>query len=328
MARVKEVHSNDMVAHLWAHQSQTSARNAQRNFYFDGNTIYSYGGHFPIAKIVENKRGGRAVVFTTRSYSVTTSKHISATRSAVREMTVFNVADITSAMYGRYDENLNDYAKRIAETIDKARHSRKYGESLYNHAAALAREANDYMKFFGVRRKPFADLATEEDRSRAIAHSKRAEELERKRNEAETKRREHLAARRAELESAFKQFAPQALELWRKGQPFQIFRFEGVKHKYTIRAIVSALGLRDQLRTDGATVFTSGGAEVPLSHVERAYRQLVPIRAAGEDWRRNGHTIHVGAFQIDSLEKNGTVRAGCHSFDWSDVETFAAAQGW
>ena len=44
------------------------------NFYFDGDTIYSYGSHFPIARHVETKRG-RAVLFTTRDYSVTTSGH-------------------------------------------------------------------------------------------------------------------------------------------------------------------------------------------------------------------------------------------------------------
>ncbi len=37
--RVKEVFDNAMVAHLWANQSQGSARNATRNFYFDGDTM-------------------------------------------------------------------------------------------------------------------------------------------------------------------------------------------------------------------------------------------------------------------------------------------------
>ena len=74
MARTRYVYPSDMVAHLWAHKSQDFARNPGHNFYFHGDTIYSYGSHFPVARHVENKRG-RAVLFTTRDYSVTTSGH-------------------------------------------------------------------------------------------------------------------------------------------------------------------------------------------------------------------------------------------------------------
>ena len=54
MARTRHVYPVDMVAHLWAHRAQESA--PQRgNFYFDGDTIYSYGSHFPIARHVKHK---------------------------------------------------------------------------------------------------------------------------------------------------------------------------------------------------------------------------------------------------------------------------------
>ena len=54
--RTRTVHPADMVAHLWAHKSQDFARNPGHNFYFHGDTIYSYGSHFPVARHVENKR--------------------------------------------------------------------------------------------------------------------------------------------------------------------------------------------------------------------------------------------------------------------------------
>ena len=46
--RTRNVHPSDMVAHLWAHKSQDFARNPCHNFYFHGDTIYSYGSHFPV----------------------------------------------------------------------------------------------------------------------------------------------------------------------------------------------------------------------------------------------------------------------------------------
>ena len=35
--------NNSMVAHLWANESQESANGS--NFYFEGQSIYSYGHH-------------------------------------------------------------------------------------------------------------------------------------------------------------------------------------------------------------------------------------------------------------------------------------------
>jgi len=65
---MRTVYPADMVAHLWAHKSQDYARNPGHNFYFHGDTIYSYGSHFPVARHV-TRRGRSAVLFTTRSYS-------------------------------------------------------------------------------------------------------------------------------------------------------------------------------------------------------------------------------------------------------------------
>jgi hypothetical protein len=63
------------LCHKWANQEQESGRNANGSMYFNGSTIYSYGSHFPIAKHIVNEQGQRAVLFTERSYSVTTEKH-------------------------------------------------------------------------------------------------------------------------------------------------------------------------------------------------------------------------------------------------------------
>jgi len=65
---------NSTVAKLWATQAQNHARNKQHNFYFTGNTIYSYGEHFPIA-IIEEKFGRNFVIYNSRSYSMTTNRH-------------------------------------------------------------------------------------------------------------------------------------------------------------------------------------------------------------------------------------------------------------
>lgn len=74
--RYKKTFTGRELPHIWANQQQDEARAG--SFYFKGATIFSYGSHFPIATI----EGGN-VLFTMRSYSNTTAKHISKARQAI-----------------------------------------------------------------------------------------------------------------------------------------------------------------------------------------------------------------------------------------------------
>lgn len=82
MARQRYVYPTDEIPHLWANQTQDSARNPQGNLFFEGDTIYSYGKHFVIAKLVEWK-GERLCLLSEREYSSTTSRHQRQVESAV-----------------------------------------------------------------------------------------------------------------------------------------------------------------------------------------------------------------------------------------------------
>lgn len=68
---MKIVHSPDMVAHLWANQSQESARTTTRNFFFLNKVLFSYGDHYVVAAHLENGR----ILWNDGSRSNTTSRH-------------------------------------------------------------------------------------------------------------------------------------------------------------------------------------------------------------------------------------------------------------
>src|SRR5258708_13051749 len=118
--RKKHVFATSEIPHLWAHRTQDEARNRQGNLYFTGDTIYSYGSHFPIARHVTNDAGVRSVLFTTATYSVTTSSHCSAVRSAIPSgIRVFHVPNVCHGRYSGTDltpdhhsSNLPTYAVR------------------------------------------------------------------------------------------------------------------------------------------------------------------------------------------------------------------------
>lgn len=62
-------------------------RSSQRsNVFTDGDTIYSYGRHFVIARVLRDVRGNaRCILFNGDTYSVSTGRHQSDVRAAIRQ---------------------------------------------------------------------------------------------------------------------------------------------------------------------------------------------------------------------------------------------------
>jgi hypothetical protein len=151
MAREKHVFDTPEIAHLWAHKTQGDARNQQGNFYFDGDTIYSYGSHFPIARHVTGANGAQAVLMTTRGYSSTTSGHISLVRRSIPHgVPVFNTdrvldhpEDVITCYRAELTSALRDaVAPRLRDTT-RAKH--------YDRAVNVVDEANRYAAFAGLK---------------------------------------------------------------------------------------------------------------------------------------------------------------------------------
>jgi hypothetical protein len=87
--------SHREVAHAWAHQTGRQRRG--HHMFYEGRSIYSYGYHFEIARMVEAPSGRAVVLITADRYSVSTSQHTSIVRGAVSHMTSFVVEDVTAA---------------------------------------------------------------------------------------------------------------------------------------------------------------------------------------------------------------------------------------
>jgi hypothetical protein len=154
MSRLKRVVDTAMVAHLWAHQAQDGARNPHGNLYFHGDTIYSYGNHFPVARHVRNKRGERAVLLTTRRYSSTTSGHASVVEGACRHLTAFGVDDPCggNTKADRLQEFLA-YSQQLGELQAKYMRAKTRKPSFLRGMKAVVHQANAFAEFFGIRRR-------------------------------------------------------------------------------------------------------------------------------------------------------------------------------
>jgi len=142
---MKRVFSNSDLAHAYANQSQYEGRNSNGSFYFDGKTIYSYGRHFPIAKIVTNEQGVEAMLFTFRTYSNTTSKQISIVRSATRQYDKIYCYNPENSHEANFKAWLN-LAEIQTEKLQKA----KKPELYLNELCSLSNQVNAYTNYFNI----------------------------------------------------------------------------------------------------------------------------------------------------------------------------------
>ena len=300
--RKKCVFDTGEIPHLWAHRTQDEARNRQGNLYFTGDTIYSYGSHFPIARHVTNDAGERAILFTTASYSVTTSGHGSAVRSAIPSgVPVFHVPNVCHGRYGGSELTADDHAGTLADycervekhVITSARARSSYAKEWnHEHAVSLRDEAFAYCVFFGLPGPKITEVP--ELNSDALTAIRRRE-AKRAAEKAEQTRRENE-------QEAIRQSANMAK--WRASEYHGGFPY----------------GFPTMLRIIGDEVQTSRGARFPVSHAKRALAFVRKVRETGQAYVRNGRTIHLGPYALDRIEPDGTVKAGCHVVSWEEIE--------
>lgn len=279
------------VCHVWAHQLQSDARYG--NIFFAGDTIYSYGRHFPMARHVKTKDGKHAVLFTTRGYSSSTSKHLGETRRAIPHGTpVFNVDDVT-VKPGRKD--LDSYKWRIDSKIVTCGRSRSALGTHIKELQQLVDEANAFAEAFGFKTR--FQMPGDIDVMRAKAKKQAAEAKKR----ADAKQDKMIAE------------AQESLAKWIAGEPVRILN-QGALRSHFLR-------IRDDM------VETSLNAVVPLNHVKRAAPAILSMVRSGTPWHANGETIRMGNYYLTEITADGTVCVGCHRFSKQEIERFAALIG-
>ena len=292
---MKTTFTNRQLAHVWVQHnlepgSPTPESGKGHQFYYQGATIYSYGPHFPIARFVERK-GKRAILFTTASYSSTTSKHMSYTRRAIPGyVAVFAVNLPKDEGIPPAKEVMADYKARIAELQLKADRSRTYQAMYLQDVADTVQEAKDYAAFFGLK----SSIPAPADLARKLAAAQKAE-----------------AVRQAEVRKEQAKRDAVELENWRKNEPARI------SHNCPVA-----------LRIIGEEIESTKGARIPVEHAKRivwpAWRRCME---SGQGYKRNGHTLHVGHFAIDEITPAGVLKAGCHTISREELERMEALLG-
>lgn len=137
--------NNSMVAHLWANEMKEFANGS--NFYFEDESIYSYGSHFEVGRIVWNKRGEKAYLINDIYRSSSTSKHQCCVRDAIPTGSkVFSVGynmSITGNM-----AFVTSRLESIKDAIEKHKQART--ELPYQNVWGAFKNLMGYIEFFDM----------------------------------------------------------------------------------------------------------------------------------------------------------------------------------
>jgi hypothetical protein len=293
---MKTVVSKSQVAHLWANKVQEHAKVSGGNFYFHGDTIYSYGSHFPIAKHVTNKKGKRAVIFTTRSYSNTTAKHISATRGAISHMDKIYVYNPEAST----EKNIYEAIQSIKAELTGLRNARK-PEKYINPAESVYSDLKKYCEFYSIKIPKEATKLIEEAKSGKYA--------------------EYLVKEAKRIERANKQ--REARELKREKERLTKWRnFDGVDINLN-NLIIEGDFLR--YNRNSKRVETSKGIEVPVEIAKKSHQWIKKTVKAGGCVGDCKYKIL--DFTVNTVS-NDLIKIGCHTITMQEIEALASSLNW
>jgi len=300
--------SNEL-AHIWAAQTQNEGKAG--SFYFRNATIYSYGSHFPIATI-----DGENVLFTKRTYSNTTAKHISKTRQAISHKTLIHCYDVpVNLKYAstEHENNLNRWKRDIKSLFNELGNKKiRNTQDRVNGINNLINELKTYCQYFKI---PVKD----KELKTLLKLAKQPDFLE----QARTAKDKANAANEKKMKQATKAYDVY-LNLWRKYDNNALQNLPTQTKELCNFYQNNAESLtRLRYNTAENRVETSKGVQIPAEIAKRAYIQLNGCM----EGNCKDILIPVLSYTITETTKD-TIKAGCHTIPKQDIKYIANILNW
>lgn len=271
------------VAHLWANQTQDNAKCS--NVFFSGKNIYSYGYHFVIAKHAQNIQGEACVLFTERTYSNTTAKHISVVRQASQHLIVISVPNPEYSPEQNFNAWLSE-VQSIATGLTTARKPEKY----LSQIKQVEHKVIKYSKFF--------DYSVPEQLLAALSIGNKAEFLE-----FESKAAAFEAERQKKQADVKKKAAANELKNWKAGKINRLH----IDHKYDL------LRLDDKYPELPPIINTTQAVHISIPVALAFHKRIVSGKLKAGDAIDNWRVISVSKDEI---------KIGCHLFNTKHLVDF------
>ena len=272
---MKKVNSPQDTAHLFALQSQSEARTSNGSLYFNGKSIYSYGSHFCIAKFIDEK----TLLFTERSYSNTTAKHISVVNYATAHINKIYCSNPN----GSHETNFNFWLNEAEYLADKLKRANK-PEIYINQLQQVEKRVLRYSNYFAIE--------IPETLQSVLKVTTKAEILAYMSNKAELIKAEKIAKEKLALKNHKIE-----LKKWRNFETTKLYtRVENL----------------DYIRKNTDYFETSQGVKIPLAIGQRFYNNLAAAKVGDKflDFTINEITktyIGIGCHKITLKEINNVI---------------------
>lgn len=297
--------SHMQVAHAWMNKTGRSKRGFA--MFYEGDTIYSWGKHFPIAHHVTSEGGAPCVLITTREYSRSTAKHVTYTYRATHGM----VFEVDNVMATTEQEHLHNYTAMLevaADHVAKAKRARVWKDGHMQWAQEAFKAATEYAAWF--------NLSVAASIPGSIGDAL-----------ADMTQHRHVVNLRAQEEREARQRA-QRIEQRRNTNPRMVQWLKGESMGYTFTTLNSTVRYRPFVRVMGDRVQTSWGADVPLDVALTAFRMATKVRKSGKEWVATGlRTLMVGDYALKRIGPSGNLVIGCHDIPYRHQQTAAKLAG-
>lgn len=308
---MKTVFGNKELTHAWAHQTQEHGRNSNGSLFFRDKVLFSYGEHFPLARLYNNGW----VVVNSRSYSLTTGKHRSLAYSATSHWQHMELPDVLNP---ESISNIEYVTQRIKEGKLNVVRCRKEENRVWR-ITQLERDIEKATRFyemmFSYMENTIMTLTTEH--LDAYEHLKREcifpdswdDFKKRHEDSLKNKRLEEAELRKRSIADGL----AYALPLWREYKPCipteEGHIVTGINH---LTALTGHTYLRRVYMDNHYCVETSKGIRIEYDEARVALRM----------WRR-GSIIgcRIGNYTITQNDPvKQVIIAGCHTVPYSELE--------
>lgn len=278
------------VAHFWANKVQPGG--SAGNVYFQGDIIFSYGPHFPLAKHLPNG----SVAFTTQDSSRLTSKHKGLVRRAASHLNaifVHNAADGVLTNKGAAQQAIDRIMSNAAVSRTTAKRQRLLAEAL-----GIAENFNLFAKAY-------------KDRSRINAKALLGLDLNNLK-EVLARKEKAKAAAAAKAERVVAKEAAEALARWRTDPLNGEFRCSWpMAFRYSWPMA---------LRVAGDEVQTTHGARIPIDDAIRLWPIILRVKGGDHDYDVGQQ---VGQYRLTRIRRDGSIVVGCHDIPFGEIEGIA-----
>jgi hypothetical protein len=298
--------THNEVAHAWAHR--TGRCHKGHHMFYEGDTIYSYGHHFPIARLVE-AYGRTVVLMTVDSHSVSTAKHKNIVARAVSHLRVNTVPHLSPCRV-RHVANWEWLVASAKECADKADRARTRGAFLLSEAQDFIEQANGYNHAFGLGK----DQVSLQGLGVAVADI-----------EARTEEARRRADRAKRLEWAKKyRHNKHRIVAWLDGE-----HMSGLSSIYTPKPYVRVVYKRGDYEAtgswDASELQTSLGVSVPLDVALKVYQYAKLVRAGVR--KPCSLPGDVGGYGKAHIDHRGNIKVGCHAIPFLYARLAAVRAG-